>query len=272
MQLPETATVATRRQCAATVLAAGLTAQVAAWAAHALSPILFVAAMVTLTASSLLAGRITHRSWMPLAMRFVAVACTAGVAWKVVLHPGPDALHTAIAPLVVVLQSTHALMATRIREWRISLLIAGALLLVAAGVADGASVAVPLVLGQAVLVAGNVMIRRQALVERAAAVATPVAVAGPSGRRFGSPWSMVAGASVAATVAGLAVFLIVPTSPALGLRSRLAGHVESSSDPTATRTSLGVGAYVGDEMLSLDLRGSLPDDPVLSVPEHSPQL
>jgi transglutaminase-like putative cysteine protease len=106
-----------------------------------------------------------------------------------------------------------------------------------------------------------------------ATVAVPVdsAQRPATGRRLGVIGIALPVGTVLA--AGGLIFLVLPAGlGGHGFADRLARHVIGSEPTTdGSRRSVGVDTYGAGE-LSLDLRGTLPDTPVLHVPANSPPL
>jgi transglutaminase-like putative cysteine protease len=169
-----------------------------------------------------------------------------------------------LAILLVGLTVAHALVLESVRDLTVGLELGGAMVLVSAGLAPGMAIAAPL--GVAWVSAISALVLAHDLHARRGTAAVLVAPAAP---RTGG---RVVRTVLAAVVVGLLVFLLVPRPPSLSdlaARSRFAGGAQGQDGPGATGRSAGAWS---SGVLDMRVRGTLGDDPVLSVPGDSPGL
>ncbi|TAK68473.1 MAG: transglutaminase domain-containing protein [Actinomycetota bacterium] len=153
------------------------------------------------------------------------------------------------------------------RDLLVGLALAAFMLVLAAGLAPGPAIAIPVVVGWVLGCATLLRIDRVRQVETADAVATTSGGAATSRQRPWGPQRLVRPLAVTA-VGGLVAFLLLPQAGALQWRSSLLGGATPALGPAYSRD---VAYYVGGA-LDLRVRGALPDDPVLTVPADSPRL
>ena len=166
-----------------------------------------------------------------------------------------DALRTALGLLLVLVQVVQALTWRTLREIRLGLAIAAALLVLGASFAPDLLVGLPLLVGWGAVVGGIVLCVDARMREH-----TDVVVAG--GRR--SPLVPVTASALAL---GLGCFLLIPVT-----------QIPTQRNPLAALSSLGGGVGArgavtySSTRLDLRTRGSLSDKPVLEVPADSAPL
>ena len=198
---------------------------------------------------------------------------------------GQDPL-TSIGPVLALLlaglQVAHALVLNARRDLLVGLTIGLFMTVLAAGLAPGPAVAVPLIVGWPVAVTSLVLAQRLEQLQtghrvlRAASAGSDGRVAGraspdsraPIGSRWSSTVRTTAGAVWITVAAGLVIFLLLPQPNGLSARSRLLG-TDSQLDVSSGQVR-GTGFYTGG-IMDLRTRGALSDQPVLDVPAGSPQ-
>jgi protein-glutamine gamma-glutamyltransferase len=252
------------------VLVAGLAGLLALGTAQLLSQAATVAAVVCLVAAS--AAPVWLSSIDEAKMRrgasIAVLLIVAGyAAHSALVGLGDDPLVSigpVLALLLAGLQLAHALVLNTRRDLLVGLTIGLFMTVLAAGLAPGPAVAVPLLVGWPVAVTALVLAQRLEQLEAGHPVARMSAQRAAPGTAAG-----IASAVVITLLAGLVVFLLLPQPTGLSARSRLLGN-----DPQLDVTSgevRGTGYYSGG-IMDLRTRGSLSDDPVLDVPLGSPQL
>jgi hypothetical protein len=168
-----------------------------------------------------------------------------------------------LAILLVGLTVAHALVLESVRDLTVGLALGGAMVLVAAGLGPGSAIALPL--ATAWVAAVTALVLAHDLHTRGS---TAAVLAAPDGPRAGA---RVVRSVVAAVLAGVLVFLVVPRPPSLAdlaARSRFAGGGEQGDAAPGGR---GAAAW-SSGVLDMRARGELSDTPVLSVPAGSPGL
>ena len=197
--------------------------------------------------------------------RLLSFGVLFGTLATVVKASGGDLteLSPTLGATLVGLAVAHCLVEDTRRDLVVGVLIGALMLVLAAGVAPGSAIAVPVVAGWLTVLAVLVVAQRSAAADLAHVTAAPV------GARGGSsvPWTVLRSVGVVLLV-GAFLLLLVPHPGGLSLRSRLARGDLAQSDGPATRP---VGSYDGGSM-NLLARGGLSDEPVLQVSEASPSL
>ncbi len=193
---------------------------------------------------------------------------------------GEDPLQSigpVLATLLAGLAVAHALVLGTRRDLLVGLTIGLFMTVLAAGLAPGPAVAVPLLVGWPTAVTALVLAQRLEQLEAGHALARPVR-SGPassgspssdSSSRSSSTGTGTAGAVAITMVAGLVVFLLLPQPNGLSARSRLLGN-DTQLDASSAEVR-GTG-YYSSGIMDLRTRGSLSDAPVLDVPADSPEL
>ena len=184
-----------------------------------------------------------------------------------VLHASGGALIDDLGPTLgmslVGLAVAHCLVEDTRRDLVVGVLIGCLMLILAAGVAPGSAIAVPVVAGALVVLGVLVVLHRSAASDLAHVEAGP---ARSSGSRSVA-WTMVRSVGVVALVA-VFILLLIPHPGGTSLRSRLARGDAGQGEDAATRPQ---GSFDGGSM-DLLARGSLSTEPVLQVPSDSPEL
>jgi transglutaminase-like putative cysteine protease len=237
------------RSGTAALLVAGLAGQLSASAVGALPLSLFPVTAVLLLAAAWLSAHADEARAVNL--RKAGTVGSLGVALvglPIVAAGGADALHLkgSLALMLLGVQVAQALSWRESRDLRTGLSCAVGLLLLGASYAPDVLVGLPILVGW---------------------VAALVALGQLKGLR---PRQLVAPTAVA-VVFGLVAFLLIPVPATAGLRSRLAGGDHQNVQEPLTRTAQGSTAFSSTE-LDLSVRGALATDPLLSVPDSSPEL
>jgi transglutaminase-like putative cysteine protease len=243
-------------------------AELSLHAAGLLSAVALAGAWLLLAVAGLAASALRSGSG-PRWRRGVATSVML-IAFLSCLNGGGPATDNDLAGrlgLVVVLAiPANALVQDSLRDLYVGLSLTCATLVLAAGLATGSAVALPLVVGVSLVVAclgllGAARIRGGHRPPPGAGLRTA---------------GMLATSSVAVVVVGLLAFLLVPHPSGLHSKGRLANAVRGVSNlpsalqgasAPAPRTTSG---YIG--RLDLRMRGELPSDPVASVPAAAPEL
>ncbi len=265
-----------------TVLVSGLSGLLALGTADLLSISATVAVAVCLVAGSAASVWLSApaearlRRWASLAVLvlvggYAAHSAVAGLGDNPLVSIGP-----VLALLLCGLQVAHALVLNVRRDLLVGLTIGLFMTILAAGLAPGPAVAVPLLVSWPVGVTALVLAQRLEQLESGQLVATirrSPRNLGSAGGSAGEPagTSLVAstaGAVALSVVAGLVVFLLLPQPTGLSARSRLLGGDVASASSGQVR---GPGFYSGG-IMDLRTRGNLSDAPILDVPGDSPQL
>ncbi len=266
-----------------TVLVSGLSGLLALGTADLLSIPATVAVAVCLVAGSAASVWLSApaearlRRWASLAVLvlvggYAAHSAVAGLGDNPLVSIGP-----VLALLLCGLQVAHALVLNVRRDLLVGLTIGLFMTILAAGLAPGPAVAVPLLVSWPAGVTALVLAQRLEQLESGQLVATSRrsprslgTAGGSTGEPAGtSPVASTAGAVALSVVAGLVVFLLLPQPTGLSARSRLLG---GGDVPSASSGQVrGPGFYSGG-IMDLRTRGSLSDAPVLDVPGDSPQL
>ena len=188
---------------------------------------------------------------------FAAVARASGATFV-------DDLGPTLAMTLVGLAVAHCLVEDTRRDLVVGVLIGSLMLVLAAGVAPGAAIGVPVVGGWLVVLAVLVVAHRSAARDLAHVAAAP-----PPGVRAGTsvPATVLRSVGVVLLV-GAFLLLLVPHPDGLSLRSRLARSDVAQSTGPVTRAH---STFDGGSM-NLLARGGLSEDPVLQVPADSPIL
>jgi protein-glutamine gamma-glutamyltransferase len=174
-----------------------------------------------------------------------------------------DDLGPTLGMCLVGLAVAHCLVEDTRRDLVVGVLIGCLMLVLAAGVAPGSAIAVPVVGGWLAVLAVLVLAHRSAAADLAHVAATPPR---SSGSRSVA-WTVVRSVGVVALV-GAFLLLLVPHPGGLSLRSRLARGDAGEAEGAATRPQ---GSFDGGSM-DLLARGSLSTEPVLKIPADSPEL
>jgi protein-glutamine gamma-glutamyltransferase len=248
-----------------------------AWAELALqrSELLSVTALLGAWALLVVAGLGTARlrtGHGPAVRRVVATAvmglgllvCAWGGA-----SIGAEDLSARLGLVVVLAIAANAMVQDTIRDLYVGLALTCATLVLAAGLAAGPNVALPLVIGVGLVVGCLGLLG-------AARLAGGLPTLGPTEGSRRAPYGL--GKSVlVAVVVGLLAFLLVPHPPGLHTQGRLAAAVRNavgSHEPAFSGSGTAIprtpGGYVG--RLDLRMRGALPTTPVATVPFDAPQL
>ena len=206
-------------------------------------------------------GATVARRWSSSAL--LALTLVAAVAATRTLGDLTGAGPT-LAILLVGLTVAHALVLDTVRDLTVGLALGGAMVLVAAGLAPGTAIALPL--AAAWVAAVTALVLAHDLHTRGGATAVLVA---PGTARTGG---RVVRTVAAAVLVGLLVFLVAPRPPSLAdlaARSRFAGGGQAPGDAATAGRSAGAWS---SGMLDMRTRGDLARTPVLSVPADSPRL
>jgi transglutaminase-like putative cysteine protease len=206
---------------------------------------------------------------------YAAHSALGGVGQEALLSLGP-----VLAVLLAGLQVAHALVLNTRRDLLVALTIGLFMTILAAGLAPGPSVALPLIVGWPVAVTALVLAQRLEQLETGHPVLRPgargnlatdprVPASAEAARTLSLTWRSTVSAVAVTVVAGLVVFLLLPQPGGLSARSRLLGG-DTSTDSTSGSIR-DTGFYSGGVM-DLRTRGSLSDQPVLDVPGDSPEL
>ena len=188
---------------------------------------------------------------------FAAVAHASGTTFV-------DDLGPTLAMTLVGLAVAHCLVEDTRRDLVVGVLIGSLMLVLAAGVAPGPAIGVPVVLGWLVVLAVLVVAHRAAARDLAHVAAQPPLAGGSRGS---VPWTVLRSVGVVLLV-GTFLLLLVPHPGGLSLRSRLARSDLAQTEGPAMRDQ---GSFDGGSM-NLLARGGLSDEPVLKVPADSPGL
>ncbi len=201
-------------------------------------------------------------------VRRVAAAVAMAVGLLAFLFNGvsaPGAVGGRLGLVVILAIAGNALVQDTVRDLYVGLALTCAALVFAAGVAGGAAVALPLIVGAGLVVACLGLLGTARLTEGRQLLA-------PVGQRP-DPW-LLASATAGALAVGALAFLLVPHPPGLHTQGKLGtavrtaiGNPAGGSTAAVPRTTSG---YLG--RLDLHMRGRLPNSAVASVPADSPDL
>jgi protein-glutamine gamma-glutamyltransferase len=180
-----------------------------------------------------------------------------------------ESIGPVLAVLLAGLEVAHALVLNARRDLLVGLTIGLFMTVLAAGLAPGPSVAVPLLLGWPVAVTALVLAQRLEQLEAGHPVARPGRPARTGRATTSSTVVSTTGAVVITMVAGLVVFLLLPQPDGLSARSRLLG---SDAQLDAASGEVRSSGYYSGGVMDLRTRGSLSDAPVMDVPADSPLL
>jgi transglutaminase-like putative cysteine protease len=229
-------------------------------AAQLLAPVAGAAGAVLLAAASLWAVRPSSarpRRWTSTGL----LAGTFTMTVTSTLAGGLDGAGPTLALLLLGLTVAHALVLESVRDLTVGLALGGAMVLVAAGLAPGLALALPLGLAWVAGVAALVLAHDQ---RGRTGVAAVLGEARPARR--------VAVTVLTAVLVGLLAFLLLPRPPSLSdlaARSRLAGYGQSS--PAGPEIGRSARAW-SSGVLDMRWRGDLGDAAVLSVSGDEAQL
>lgn len=276
-----------RRPLRLSVAVAGLAGLLALGTASLLSAAVVLAASAVFLVASLTPAMFVTAPAARLRRRASLTVLTVVAAYAVhvaVTGLGQDPL-TSIGPVLALLLAglalAHALVLNSRRDLMVGLTIGLFMTVLAAGLAPGPAVAVPLIVGWPAAVTALVLAQRLEQFEAGHPVAGPVPSGSPGGvagygapeREQGSGWSSTVRTTVGAVwvtlAAGLVIFLLLPQPNGLSARSRLLG-TDAQLDVSSAEVR-GAGFYSGG-IMDLRTRGTLSDQPVMDVPAGSPQL
>ena len=195
----------------------------------------------------------------------VAVLLLVALIMLLAGAPSLDQMFGFLAKALVGLCVAHTLVQERDRDLAFGLGTAALMLVLAAGTAPGMSLAVPLLLGCGVIVAGGVVLHGDHQARSAHEAARPAHLSPKV-----SPLLPLVRALATVAVVGVVLLLLVPTPDGSSLRSRLASGGPGQPEATGG-VSRGVASYSSGS-LDLRVRGPLPDDPIVFVPSDSPSL
>ena len=181
----------------------------------------------------------------------------------------PTLIGQLLAAMLAALTVLHTLVTDTRRDLLVSLALAALMQLLAAGLAPGPVIAPALLVGWIIISTGLVMAERDS--ESDGRLMTPDEHAGSSStamrRRVRKGSYSTLTAVVAALLAGLLIFLLLPQVAGTSTRSRLAAQ-QTNNNQAGVRT---LDAYRSGTM-DLRIRGELPDTPYSQVQADSPSL
>ena len=179
-----------------------------------------------------------------------------------------------LAALLVGVQVAHSMVLNSRRDLLVGLVVGLFMTVLAAGLSPGVVVALPLLAAWPIAVTAVVLANRLSESEAVDAVAVRHRcpdLASPRGPAASRTWPGVIVVVAVSVVLGLAIFLVLPQPAGLSARSHLLGGAVSDPSATGTTQTRSASYYTGG-YLDLRARGTLPDSPVLEVPDNSPRL
>ncbi|MBV9485147.1 MAG: transglutaminase domain-containing protein, partial [Frankiaceae bacterium] len=190
-------------------------------------------------------------------------------------NEGTDPIATlrSLTEALVILSLVMAPHARTAREYRVWLTVTTGVLVAAAAGGESVVAAALTVAGWVILLVATTLVQAAGPVMEGAVVATAVDASGQAanGRNLGHLSVLLPVG--AALITGTLVFFMLPAGlGGDGLANKIASRVAGNPQgDVGSRESIGVDTYGAGE-LDLDLRGQLPDTPVLHVPARSPAL
>ncbi len=175
-----------------------------------------------------------------------------------------------LSGLLVGVQVAQSLVQTGRRELLVATVVGLFMTVLAAGLAPGPAVAVPVLLAWPASIVVVALAHRLGAADGVGAVAV-LRRSGPGSTAVGHPAGRLATVVSVCVLAGLALFLVLPRPEGFSARNRLLGG-DTPGQPTSSAGEPRSASYYTSGYLDLRARGGLGDDPVLEVPADSPQL
>ena len=237
--------------------------------AHILAAPANVVTLLLVVCSAVMSARLTSPSEAIVRRRCAVVILTVASIAAVVSAHGAFATSTSrmLSLLLCTAAVTHSLVVDTVRDARVNTGISVSMLVLAAGLAPGLAIAVPLVATWVCAVTAFVLAARDA----EGAAATQVAVVVGSVRDDGRLATAVAAAVAVTVLAGLAFALVLPHPSGLSAHTKF-GQGTAADQPSGSSGQRQASAYLGDGPLSLDARGQLSDAPIAVVSTDRAEL
>jgi len=176
-----------------------------------------------------------------------------------------------LSGLLVGVQVAQSLVQTGRRELLVGTVVGLFMTVLAAGLAPGPAVAVPVLLAWPAAVTVVALAHRLGEADAVDAVATPHR-AGHGSSAPAHPAGRIATVVAVCVLVGLALFLVLPRPQGFSAHNRLLGSESIGQSPGSGAGEPRSASYYTSGYLDLRARGGLSHDPVLEVPADSPQL